>query len=90
MNLQMEFEGSDDDIRAKFETYLLSLLLCSRIMSEPPPQSSITATLNNSLGSSGGGSVVAAAGEVKQQQASLSKCKTEHKGKWVSVDEYEF
>jgi len=33
---QIEFEGSDDDIRSRFEMYLLSLLVSSKSMQEPP------------------------------------------------------
>ncbi|KAJ3008903.1 UNVERIFIED_CONTAM: late secretory pathway protein avl9 [Siphonaria sp. JEL0065] len=36
LNQQIEFEGSDDDIRARFESYLFSFLVSAKLTLEPP------------------------------------------------------
>ncbi|KAI9342940.1 transport protein Avl9-domain-containing protein [Obelidium mucronatum] len=36
LNQQIEFEGSDDDIRARFESYLFSFLVSAKLTLDPP------------------------------------------------------
>ncbi|KAJ3244155.1 late secretory pathway protein avl9 [Chytriomyces hyalinus] len=36
LNQQIEFEGSDDDIRARFESYLFSFLISAKLTLSPP------------------------------------------------------